>query len=196
MITFHLLLARKHGSAIAEPILVSYEDAQALTHAYEDVTGPGCAEFAKTYAELLFIRDMNEVAHHDFPDPSVIEAARVKSVLADALAIRAAADSASAEIDAAKERAAAAKAVLKTLTPEQIALLKASDDEEAKAGAAAKADAKAASDAAAQAEADGRAAQEAAGKELAEAAKAAGASTEATAAVTVGAPAAEASPQP
>lgn len=196
MITFHLLLAREHGAAVAEPLLVSYDDPLPLFREYERVTGADCAEFAKTYAELLFIRDTSEVAHHEFPDPALAAERRQRDLLAEARGVRDAAAAAKAGIEEAKVRAAAAQAELKNLSDEHLELLKADDDAARQAAAEAKAATAAAVAAQDRAEADAQAAADLAAEEQAQADAAAAATTAATAAVTVADPAPAAEPAP
>lgn len=150
MIAYNLLLARKHGESSGYPLLVSFDDPLPLTRRYEELTGSACAEFARENAELLFVTDGVVLAHHDFPDPKEVEAARKAKVLGQARSIQAANDAAEAEVAAAKERAATAASAVRKLTGEQKALLaeetrakqkaaaeqKAREDAEAEAAAA------------------------------------------------------------
>jgi len=157
MINYHLLLGRRHGKADAEPLLVGFtEDTSALTRKYEELTGPGVAAFAEEFAEVLWISNGIVLANHDFPDPSEVAKAEKAKKLAEAVKVQAAADKAKADLDAAKDRAAATASAVRQLTQEQKALLA----DAAAAKAKADADAKAKADADAKSAADERAAAE------------------------------------
>ncbi len=123
MITYALLLARKHGQPEAYPLLVSYGDPLALTRRYEEVTGSGCADFAAENAELLFVADGAVLAHHDFPDPSEVKLASARRALDEARQVQVEHAKALANLQEAKDRASAAASQIKTLTPEQKQLL-------------------------------------------------------------------------
>lgn len=155
MIEYHLLLARKHGEVAAYPVLSGFtSDTSAITRKYEELTGPAVQDFAKEHSEILFVSNGVVMANHDFPDPSAVEAARQRRVLAEALKIQADADAAKAALDAAKQRASEAAANVKQLSPEQRQLLADANAAKAKADA----DAKALADAQAKAQADADAA--------------------------------------
>ncbi|MEQ1862635.1 MAG: hypothetical protein ABMA13_22170 [Chthoniobacteraceae bacterium] len=123
MIQYHLLLARKHGAAKAEALLVSFEDRAPIQLAYDEVTGPRVAAFAADFAEVLYVSDGTVLAHHEFPDPATVEAARQRKALAEARELQAAHDKAKAAMDAASRDAKTALDGLKKLTAEQKHLL-------------------------------------------------------------------------
>lgn len=151
MINFHLLLGRRHGSSEGVPLMSGFsDDTAALTRAYEDITGPKVAEFAKEFAEVLFVSNGIVLANHDFPDPSEVEAQRKRKALAEAREILAENDLAKAQLAEVKSRVEATAATLKQLSPEQKQLLA----EDAAAKAKAEAEAKRLADAEAKARAD------------------------------------------
>jgi hypothetical protein len=161
VITYHFLLARKHGETEGFPLLASFSETLPLTRRYEELTGPNCAEFAKDHAELMFVSDGMVLAHHDFPDPADLEKSRLVKVLAEARALDAENRRAQQELAAAERRAAAAKSAVKTLSPEQKELLrKEREAEEARVKEAAEALEKAEREAREKREADQRLADE------------------------------------
>jgi len=140
MISYHLLLARKHGETEGYPVLVSFGDTRALTDRYTELSNhPGLAEFAKENAEIMLISDGIVLHHHDFDDPKTVEQQRKAKALADARSIATLHQQAAAAAAAAAKQASDARAALKQLTPEQVALLRADDEARAKAEAERKA---------------------------------------------------------
>jgi hypothetical protein len=130
VITFHVILARKHGEADGYPVLAAFNEAGwiAVHKKYNEIVDSEAgAEFRAAHAEVQVYQNFDLFAAHEFPNPADVEVKRRASALADARRIRAANETAKKHLADAKNRALEAQSAIRTLTDEQKQLLEEAD---------------------------------------------------------------------
>ena len=136
MITFHALFARKHGSATGYPVIAVFgeEGLAAVLAKYNEITNASSgASFRAAHAEVQLIQNLDIVAHHEFPDPAMLEKQRVDGLLAEARRVKDQAANSMAAAKAARAKADADSAAFRLLSPEHKQLLADAEAAEAKA---------------------------------------------------------------